>query len=141
MSDKEYVNQQRLDALAIGPLTAFNPLSGGWAVLAPYSGAWASYNPQTGRVQIDMLATIKGATSAQVADGYQIATMPAQDAAGNPLLPQQTVTVLLFTDALQSTTPGSPRMKIQVNGTMLIFGISTAGTVVGCCDSYSLAAL
>ena len=141
MSDKEYANEQRLNALTNGPLTAFNPLNGGWSVLSPYSGAWVSVNPLTNRVQIDMLANIKGASSTQVADGYQIAVMPAQDANGNSLLPQQTVTVNMFTDAIQSSTPGSPRMKIQANGSILIFGISTSGTVAGCCDSYPLAAM
>ena len=148
-SDKAYDAVQQVLALTPGPLTAFNPLSPGWSVLAPYTGAWAWYDPQANRVHIDMLASITGATSGEVADGYQIATMPAQDSAedpdGNPapndLLPQQTVTVPLETDRLQSSTPGSPRMKIEPSGAMLIFGISTAGTVVACSGSYPLAAM
>lgn len=137
-SEKSYANEQAIAGLQPGPLTAFNPLNPGWSVLPPYTGAWAQFDPLTNRVQIDMLASITGATSGQVADGYQIATMPAADANGNNLLPQQTVTVNMFTDRIQSTTPGSPRLKVQPNGTILIFGISTSGTLAGCCLSYSL---
>lgn len=140
-SDKAYAVEQSIEGMQPGPQTAFNPLAGGWSVLPPYTGAWVTLDPLRNRVQIDMLASIKGATSAQVADGYQIGTVPPEDASGNNLLPQVTVTVNMFTDALQSTTPGSPRLKVQPNGTILIFGISTAGTIAGCCESYPLNAM
>lgn len=140
-ADKVYAVEQRLAGLTMGPQTAFNPLNAGWSVLTPYTGAWVTFNPLTNRVQIDMLANIKGASGTQVADGYQIATIPAQDANGNSLLPQQTVTVNMFTDALQSSTPGSPRLKVAPNGTVSTFGISTSGTVAGCCLSYPLNAM
>jgi hypothetical protein len=140
-SDKVYSVEERLNALFPGPMTAFNPLSPGWSVLAPYTGAWASYDPLANRVRIDMLANITGATSGQVADGYQIAVMPAADSAGNNLLPAQTVTVDLTTDVIRTSAPGSPRMKIQPSGAIETFGISASGTVVACSASYPLAAM
>jgi hypothetical protein len=136
--DKSYSNEQAIAAMRPGPQTAFNPLNAGWSVLPPYTGAWVTFMPAGNRVQIDLLASIKGASAGQVADGYQIAVIPGTDAAGNILLPQQTVTVCMFTDALQSSTPGAPRLKVQANGSVLIFGISTSGTVAGCCESYPL---
>jgi hypothetical protein len=140
-SEKAYAAIQAIQAMQPGPQTAWNPLNPGWSVLPPYTAAWVTFDPLTNRVQFDLLANIKGASAGQVTDGYQIGTIPAQDSAGNGLLPQQTVTVNMFTDALQSTTPGSPRLKVAPNGAVTTFGISTAGTVAGCCLSYPLNAM
>ena len=138
-SDKSYASEQRLDALAPGPWTAFNPLSAGWSVLAPFTGAWARYEPATNTVRISASMATDGT---HASDAYVIGTLPAQDADGNPLQPAQVMIVDCTTDVLQTgATPRSPALHIQANGPVLIYGVASASRRLDCCGSFSLDAM
>jgi len=112
-----------------GPLTAFNPLSNGWAVNTGIgvSGVWVRYYPLLRAVFMSAMMTC-GTTT----DGTQIATVPATDSAGNPLRPSQIVTVNLSTDS-QRIAAGSnnegARCHLGSGGSLTVFGVSASATV------------
>lgn len=128
-SEKAYYLDQALAAAWRGPLTAFNPLSNGWAVNTGlgWSGAWVCYCPILRMVFMSAMMTC-GTTT----DGTQIGTVPATDANGNPLRPAQIVTVNLAVDS-QRIAAGSnnegARLHLGSGGALTCFGVSAAATV------------
>jgi hypothetical protein len=138
MSDKSNAAAQDIDALTPGQWIWFTPLSTGWG---PGANGWAlaRYCPADNSVEIVMDISRTGTNSAHAVDGYQIATMPAADADGNQLRPVQTMSIACTTDFLQTSTPGSPRIRVAPDGTMKIYGVSSSSTWLRAdCQHYSL---
>jgi hypothetical protein len=128
MSDKAYAGEQNLDDARPGPWTWFTPLTTGWGPGAN-GFAFARYYAFDNSVEIMMDISRTGTNPAHAIDGYQIGTMPAQDGLGNPLRPVGlTTTVNCGSDHLQTTTPGSPRLRITPSGIISIFGVASAST-------------
>ena len=131
-SDKSYAAELNIAGLAPGPWVSLAPLRAGWSPGAA-GFAWARYRPSDNSVELlfDVSVT-SGVTAAQLADDYQWATMPAQDADGNRLLPWQTGEVLVSTDKLQTTTPSAPRVRVSPGGAMRLYGLASSATWMRC---------
>jgi len=121
VTDKEQQLAQRLDELAPGPWLWFGPFINGWR-LGTGGFAYVRYCPFDNSLEWLLDLTCTGATNT---DGTQIATLPAQDAQGNNLRPSVTLTVHCATDLLQSTTPGSPRLRVAPAGDITVYGVAS----------------
>jgi hypothetical protein len=130
-SDKAYAAEQNIAALAPGPWIALAPLRAGWQPGAA-GFAWARFRPSDNSVELLFDVSIAGSDIGQRTDDYQWATMPAADQFGNPLLPPQTGEVLVSTDKLQTTTPGSPRVRISPGGPVRLYGLASTATWMRC---------
>jgi hypothetical protein len=137
-SEKAYYVDQALAGAWPGPLTAFNPLSNGWAVNTSlgWTGAWVRYYPVLRLVFMSAMMTVGTST-----DGTQIATVPATDANNNPLRPSQIVTVNLATDQQRIATGSNnegARLHLGSGGALTCFGVAAAATVAEVSGWYHL---
>lgn len=130
-SDKAYAAELNIAGFAPGPWVTLAPLRAGWQ-LGAGGFAWARYRPSDNSVELLFDVSIIGSDIGQRTDDYQWATMPAQDAAGNGLLPPQTGEVLVSTDKLQTTTPSAPRVRVSPGGPVRLYGLAATATWMRC---------
>ena len=124
MGDKEIQVAQRLDELAPGPWLWFGPFLAGWR-LGTGGFGYVRYLPHDNSLEWLLDLNCTGATNT---DNTKIATLPQADAQGNLLWPKTTLTVHCATDLLQSTTPGSPRLRVAPTGDIRVFGVASGST-------------
>lgn len=137
MSETSYDTRQRLDAVVgdgsslFGPWEPWNPLSNGWSVRSPYTAAWVRAAPGNMAI-LSLWATCPG--GGNNGDGTVVGTIPAEDAAGNPLRPAQAVQVMAGTDSLRCpVSPNNEGAYFQINpaGSVSCYGFASNATFGG----------
>jgi hypothetical protein len=125
MSDKSVATEQALADLQPTPWLWFGPFINGWR-LGTGGFGYVRYWPLGNSVE--WLFDLTCSSPAIVTDTTKIATLPATDRLGNNLWPPVTVTVHCATDLLQSTTPGSPRLRVAPTGAITVYGVASGST-------------